>query len=100
MHTAYAMLLEVAERGISYTKKKEIMVIGGVAASKALSEMLIKFCEQRGVKLYIPPIEVCLDNGVMIGDLGLKMFISSGPQKLEDTEINPLFRTDMVNITW
>lgn len=100
MHTAYAMLLEVSERGISYTKKKELMVIGGVAASKALEEMLIKFCSQRGLKLYIPPFQVCIDNGAMIADLGLKHFLSDGPQNLEKTIINPTFRTDQVIITW
>ena len=100
MHTAYSMLLEVAERGISYTKKKEIMVIGGVAASKALESMLLKFCSQRGVKLYIPPFQVCLDNGVMIADLGLKQFRVNGGVSIEETTINPTFRTDQVLVTW
>jgi len=100
MHTAYAMLLEVAERGISYTKKKEIMVIGGVAASKALEGMLTSFCKQRGIKLYIPPFQVCLDNGVMLADLGIKGYLSDGPQSIQKTLINPLFRTDQVKITW
>lgn len=100
MHTAYAMLLEVAERGISYTKKTEIMVIGGVAASKALEDMLLKFCSQRGIKLYIPPFQVCLDNGVMIADLGLKQFKVNGTGLLEETTINPLFRTDQSIINW
>lgn len=100
MHTAYAMLLEVSERGISYTKKKEIMVIGGVAASKALEDMLLKFCSQRGIKLYIPPFQVCLDNGAMIADLGLKQFRANGGVSLDKTTINPLFRTDQQIITW
>lgn len=100
MHTAYSMVLEVCERAISYTKKKEIMVIGGVAASKALKEMLEKFSKQRKIKLYIPPVSVCLDNGVMIADLGLKHFIYDKRQKIEDTVINPTERTDQVLINW
>ncbi len=100
MHTAYAMLLEVCERAISYTNKKEIMVIGGVAASKALKEMLEKFAKQRNIKLYIPPVSVCLDNGVMIADLGIKQYVYNKPQKLEDTFINPTERTDEVVINW
>ncbi len=100
MHTAYAMLLEVCERGLSYTKKKEIMVIGGVAASKALKEMLEKFSKQRKIKLFIPPVSVCLDNGLMIADLGLKHYIYDGTQKLEQTTIDPLERTDQVIINW
>ena len=100
MHTAYAMLLEVCERGLSYTKKKEIMVIGGVAASKALKEMLESFSKQRNIKLFIPPVSVCLDNGVMIADLGLKHYIYDKKQSLKDTEIDPLERTDQVIISW
>ncbi|MFH0905844.1 MAG: KEOPS complex N(6)-L-threonylcarbamoyladenine synthase Kae1 [archaeon] len=98
MHTAYSMLLEVSERALAYTQKKEIMVIGGVAASRVLKEMLEKFSKQLDVKLYIPPFEVCLDNGVMIADLGIKNYLEKGSQKLEDTIINPNFRTDQVKM--
>ncbi len=100
MHTSYAMLLEVCERALSYTKKKEIMVIGGVAASKALKEMLESFSKQRKIKLFIPPVSVCLDNGVMIADLGLKHFVYDALQDLEKTTIDPEERTDQVIISW
>jgi len=100
MHTAYAMLIEVAERAVAYTKKEEIMVIGGVAASKALKEMLEKFAEHRKIKLFIPPMDVCLDNGAMIADLGLKHFLAGKSQSIEETEVNPVFRTDQVVIDW
>ncbi|MCK9292741.1 tRNA (adenosine(37)-N6)-threonylcarbamoyltransferase complex transferase subunit TsaD [archaeon] len=100
MHTAYAMLLEVCERAISYTNKKEIMVIGGVAASKALKEMLTAFSKERKVKLFIPPVSACLDNGLMIADLGLKEYLSNGGQQLKDTTIDPTERTDQVIISW
>jgi N6-L-threonylcarbamoyladenine synthase len=100
MHTAYAMVLEVCERALSYTKKKEIMVIGGVAASQSLKKMLEIFCEQRGIKLYVPPIQACLDNGLMIADLGLKQYVNQGPQTLDKTIIDPNERTDSVIIDW
>lgn len=100
MHTAYAMLLEVCERALSYTQKKEIMVIGGVAASKALKEMLEIFSKQKKIKLLIPDVSVCLDNGVMIADLGLKHFLNSKKQSLKQTIINPEQRTDAVLIEW
>jgi len=100
MHTAYAMVLEVCERALSYTKKQEIMVIGGVAASKALKEMLESFAKQRKIKLFIPPVSVCLDNGVMIADLGLKHFVYDKPQKIEYTFIDPEERTDQIIINW
>ncbi len=100
MHTAYAMLIEVVDRALSYTKKKEIIVIGGVAASKALKEMLEKFAKQHDIKLYIPPMVVCLDNGLIIANLGLKQHLHQKPITLEQTKINPKFRTDQTIINW
>lgn len=102
MHTAYAMLLEVTDRALSYTKKKEVMVIGGVAASKALKEMLEIFAKQNKIKLFIPPMVVCVDNGLIIADLGLKHYIHNykNGMKLKDTKINSKFRTDQVIINW
>jgi N6-L-threonylcarbamoyladenine synthase len=100
MHTAYAMLIEVVDRSLSYTKKKEVVVIGGVAASKALKEMLEIFAKQHNITLHIPPMVVCLDNGLIIADLGLKKYLHQGSQKLEDTKINPKFRTDEPIINW
>jgi len=100
VHTAYAMVTEVCERAISYSKKKEIMVIGGVAASKSLKEILTKFTKQRKLKLYIPPLAACLDNGLMIADLGIKEYIHKGPQTLNQTIVDPSERTDDVIINW
>ena len=100
VHTAYAMVLEVCERALSYTKKKEIMVVGGVAASKALKSMLDSFCKQREVKMFLVPIAACMDNGLMIADLGLKEYIANGSNKLEETVINPTERVDQVTINF
>ncbi len=38
--TAFAMLAEAVERALSFTGKKEMMIVGGVAANKRLAEML------------------------------------------------------------
>jgi N6-L-threonylcarbamoyladenine synthase len=100
LHTAYSMLLEVVDRALSYTKKKEIIVIGGVAASKSLKSMLEKLAKQNKVKLFIPPMVVCLDNGVIIADLGLKYFLAGKTQSLDQTVINPKFRTNECILYW
>jgi N6-L-threonylcarbamoyladenine synthase len=100
VHTAYSMLLEVVDRALSYTKKKELIVIGGVAASKALSSMLEKLCKQNKVKLYIPPMVVCLDNGVIISDLGLKYYLHNKTHTLDQTISNAKFRTNEAIVYW
>src|ERR671927_1730887 len=38
--TAFAMITETIERAISFTGKKQAMIVGGVAANKRLAEML------------------------------------------------------------
>ena len=38
--TAFAMIAEATERALAFTRKDEIMIVGGVAANKRLSSML------------------------------------------------------------
>ena len=44
-----------------------LVVAGGVAANASLRRVLAEKCEKRGVKLVIPPPELCTDNAAMIG---------------------------------
>ena len=44
-----------------------IVVTGGVAANAPLRRVLMEECERLGVKLVIPPSELCTDNAAMIG---------------------------------
>jgi glycoprotease/Kae1 family metallohydrolase len=64
--TCFAMVMEVCERAMAYTKKKELIIVGGVAASKRLTEMAINMCEIRGAKYDYFPIQYAMDNGAMI----------------------------------
>ena len=62
----FAELMEVVERALAYTNKKELILVGGVAANKRFIEMTRKMCSQRGVKYFSTLLELCTDNGVMI----------------------------------
>jgi N6-L-threonylcarbamoyladenine synthase len=44
-----------------------LVVAGGVAANASLRRRLAEECEERGIKLVIPPPELCTDNAAMIG---------------------------------
>ena len=44
-----------------------LVVVGGVAANASLRGVLTVECEKRGIKLVIPPPELCTDNAAMIG---------------------------------
>ncbi|MCH7902443.1 N(6)-L-threonylcarbamoyladenine synthase Kae1 [archaeon] len=100
MHTAFAMLTEVAERALAHTEKKEILLTGGVAASKALQKMVGEMCESRGVKMYVCPIPLALDNGAMIAWTGLIMAKNGRTVSIEKAKTDQRFRTDLETITW
>lgn len=82
LHTAFAELCEVTERALAHTDREEVLLVGGVAASRALRKMLGKMCEERGAKLFVPEREFCVDNGAMIGWLACCSFQMEKKQKL------------------
>lgn len=100
MHTAFAMVSEVAERALAHTEKDELLVTGGVAASAALSEMLTKLCHERGAKLHVVPRAYAMDNGAMIAWQGLIEHRAGRKQPLSDTRVDQRFRTDQVDVFW
>ncbi len=81
--TCFAMVTEVAERGLAHTDKKELLLVGGVGANKRFCEMLSIMCKERGAAFYKVPGDLAGDQGAMIawegylrrkefGDLGVK----------------------------
>jgi glycoprotease/Kae1 family metallohydrolase len=97
----FAMLVEVAERALAHTGKKELLIGGGVGCNSRLQEMCRIMCEERGCKLFVPENSLLVDNGAMIGYLGLKMFKAGlGTKNYDSIDIAPRERTDMVEILW
>lgn len=100
MHTAFAMITEVVERALAHTQKKELLLTGGVAASKALQQMLSKMCSERKVKFKICPREFATDNGVMIAYTGLLMHKAGRNIKAQNANTTQGFRTDLEEVNW
>jgi len=103
--TVFAMLIEVAERALSYTGKKELLLAGGVACNSRLQEMARKMCSDRieKTKFFVPPRDFLVDNGAMIAYAGEIMFKSGmGVQakNLDKADIKPRQRTDDVEVSW
>ncbi len=98
--TAFAALVEVTERAVAHTEKRELMLTGGVAANSRLREMLRLMAEEHGARFYVPPMELCADNGAMIGWTGLLAYEHGVRQKLEETKVIQRWRTDEVEIRW
>ena len=55
---------------------------------------------ERNAKLYVPPPDVCVDNGAMIAYLGMKFMEHDEKMRIEDTQVIQRFRTDSVDIPW
>lgn len=98
--TVFAILVEVTERALAHTGKKEVVLGGGVACNKRLQEMVSIMCSERNATAYWPANEFLVDNAAMIAWAGLLKYESEKKGLLEDTGINPYERTDEVNITY
>ncbi|HDM67320.1 MAG TPA: bifunctional N(6)-L-threonylcarbamoyladenine synthase/serine/threonine protein kinase [Thermoplasmatales archaeon] len=98
--TTFAALVEVTERAMAHTEKTQVLLGGGVAANNRLREMVKTMAEDRNAEFFVPPRDLCVDNGAMIAWLGLLMYKSGVRMKLEETTIDQRFRTDMVEVTW
>jgi N6-L-threonylcarbamoyladenine synthase/N6-L-threonylcarbamoyladenine synthase/protein kinase Bud32 len=98
--TAFAMLTEVAERAMAHLDNGEVLLGGGVARNARLQEMVGRMATDRGAKMFVPPGDLCIDNGAMIAWTGLQMYRGGVRHTIEDTVVNQRFRTDEVPVTW
>ena len=98
--TAFAMLAEVAERAMAHTDKKELLLIGGVAANKRLAQMLDIMCKERGATFHAVPLEYSGDQGVMIAWQGILQFKAGNKVDPDKADINPYERIDEVEVIW
>jgi glycoprotease/Kae1 family metallohydrolase len=97
--TCYAMLTEVTERALAHTGKKEVLLVGGVAASKRFRQMIEIMCKERGAKSFVVPQEFSGDQGAMIAWTGLLAY-KNGQKPTKQPDYNSLWRTDQVDIKW
>lgn len=98
--TAFAMLVETAERALAHCNKNELLLGGGVACNKRLKEMAAKMCKDRNAEFFVPEKQFLVDNGLMIAWLGIKEYKSGKRQKIEQTAIKPYWRTDQVEVLY
>lgn len=98
--TVFSMLVEVTERALAHTEKKEVLLGGGVACNKRLQEMVAIMCKERGAKSYVPSNEFLVDNGAMIAWLGKLQFDAGMQLEIEKSQIEPYVRTDEIVVKW
>ncbi len=98
--TIFAMLVEVSERALAHTKKKEVMLVGGVAQNTRLREMFENMVKPHDAKFGSPKPAYNGDNGFMIALTGWKMFESGIKHDPKNLAVKQDWRTDDVEISW
>ena len=58
---------------VAHTGAPTVFLCGGVAANSGLRSGLETACEEAGVRLFVPPIELCTDNAAMVAACGTAM---------------------------
>ena len=69
-------LVPRAMRAIEMTGHTKLVAAGGVAANSIIRADLEAACTAAGVKLYLPPLRWCGDNGAMIGAQGYYEYLA------------------------
>jgi N6-L-threonylcarbamoyladenine synthase len=99
--TAFAMITESVERAISFTGKREVMIVGGVAANKRLVEMLGSASERFDAKLFSCPINFAGDNAVQIAWTGMLEYTTNKHGiSIENSFTYQSWRLDTVEVRW
>jgi N6-L-threonylcarbamoyladenine synthase len=64
-------VLACTENGIT-----ELLLGGGVAANSRLRQLTEQRCRAAGIRLTVPPLELCTDNGAMVAALGAQLVMA------------------------
>ncbi len=97
---AFSSLVEVAERGLAHTGKKQLVLAGGVGANDLLREKLSLMASDRGVEYRPVSKKYAVDNGVMIAITGLLAFTHGIVVEPSRAYIRQRWRLDEVEVPW
>lgn len=98
--TAFAMVVEVTERALAFTGKKEVMVVGGVAANRRLSQMMALMVKRHAARFNIMPLEYSGDCGAQIAWTGYLEAKSGMGVPVAEAAVRQAWRLDSVDIPW
>ncbi len=97
---SFSMILEVAERGLAHTRKKQVLLTGGVSASSILDKKTKLMAEARGASFYNVPRKFAGDNGAMIAWAGVLAYLNNIVMEPSEAVINQRWRPDEVDVPW
>jgi len=98
--TAFAMIVEVAERVLAFTGKKEVMVVGGVAANRRLSQMMMTMAGRHAARFAVVPAKFSGDCGAQIAWTGYLEHSHGTSVPVSESVVRQSWRLDSVEIPW
>jgi N6-L-threonylcarbamoyladenine synthase len=75
------VLVEKSVKAAQQCGLSDIAAVGGVAANSRLRKRLAQEAASGNFRLYLPPVEFCTDNAVMIASAAYQIWMRSGPQQ-------------------
>ncbi len=100
VEVSFSMITEVAERGLAHTRKNEVVLTGGVAASSILAEKVRLMTESHNARFFRVPREYAGDNGAMIAWTGLLAFMHGVTIDPRKAYVRQRWRVEEVEIPW
>ncbi len=97
---SFSMLAEAVERSLVQTRKKEILLAGGVAMNQRLREMIQLVAQDHGATFHPVPFEYSGDCGAQIACSGRLAFESGFAVPVPNSFVNPRWRLDEVDVRW
>lgn len=97
---SFAMLTEAVERSLAHTEKKEILLVGGVAANSVLQAKLRVVADEHGAQFRAVDRRYAGDCGAQVSWTGALAFRHRSFIDIECSEVRPRWRIDEVDIPW
>ena len=80
--TVTEILIENVKKAIKLTGIKTIALAGGVSANSYIRKSFLEL-ENEGMKIYMPDLKLCTDNGAMIASAGYYNYINGKRNELD-----------------
>ena len=95
-----SMLAEAVERSLAYTRKKEVLLTGGVAANRTLQKKLADVAALHDAIPRVVPQKYTGDCGAQIAWTGILALRAGDTTTLTEARVKPRWRLEDVKIAW
>jgi len=98
--TAFSMVVEVTERALAFTSKREVIIVGGVAANRRLSGMMSRMVKRHSARFRVMPLHYSGDCGAQIAWTGYLASKAGITVPIRESIVRQSWRLDSVETPW